>query len=337
MTALLERSHRPRPRVLGALTTAVALVALAACGAPATEAPADGAGTAGETRSIEHIYGSTEVPADPQRVVALGYTDVDYLLALGIVPVAYNDWFGTEPTPFYLPWQNAAANGAESTPLSLLDGVPLEQVAEADPDLIVATDTITQEEYDLLSQIAPTVGPLLPPEEYGAPWQELTTRTASIFGLDTEGQQLVEELEGRFEEARTEHPEFAGATITYADTTTYSPYFPQDPRIDLFRQLGFTLSQGVEQAEQNTTDTTGYSPENLYLLDADVFIAQSYDDETRLTAEADPAFANLDVSRRGDVLWPSEDTTNAIVFGSVLSIPYALDGIVPSLSTELTD
>ena len=37
--------------------------------------------------TIEHRYGSTEIKEAPQRVVSLGYTDQDALLALGVTPV----------------------------------------------------------------------------------------------------------------------------------------------------------------------------------------------------------------------------------------------------------
>jgi ABC-type Fe3+-hydroxamate transport system substrate-binding protein len=45
--------------------------------------------SAGATRSITHVLDSTQVPRDPQRILALsGTADLESLLALGILPIA---------------------------------------------------------------------------------------------------------------------------------------------------------------------------------------------------------------------------------------------------------
>lgn len=323
-----------RRRRLGPVGLLVAIVALlaTACGGAPSDAPASPA--ASEPRAITHIFGSTQVPANPQRVVAVGYTDVDYLLALGIKPVAYNDWFSTKPDPFYLPWQQGPAAGATAPHIPVYDGLQIDKVAAANPDLIVATGGIDKAQYDLLAQIAPTVGPLREGEE-NAPWPDLTRYIASIFGKQAEGEKLITDLNAKIAAVRSEHPEFAGKTLTFASggQDLYS-YLPTDGRNVLFEQLGFTLSKGVLESAKYTTDTTGFSPENVYLLDADVFVAQAYVPEDKATTEANPAYANLNVVKRGDVIWPDEDTLNAITFGSVLSLPYALDRLVPELSAK---
>lgn len=59
---------------------------LAGCGrsdpTPATPAAGDGFPVA-----IEHKYGATTIPAEPQWVVTVGFTDHDAVLALGVAPV----------------------------------------------------------------------------------------------------------------------------------------------------------------------------------------------------------------------------------------------------------
>ena len=37
--------------------------------------------------TIEHAYGETTVEQEPERVVALGWSDPDVVLSLGVVPV----------------------------------------------------------------------------------------------------------------------------------------------------------------------------------------------------------------------------------------------------------
>ena len=60
---------------------------------------------------IEHTYGSVTIPAEPQRVIALGYSEVDPILALGVVPVAVRDWFGDQPNAVW-PWSQEALGSA---------------------------------------------------------------------------------------------------------------------------------------------------------------------------------------------------------------------------------
>src|SRR4051794_2647895 len=50
--------------------------------------------------TIEHAYGETEIPEQPQRVVSLGYTEQDAIPALGVVPVGVRYAFGPEDDVF---------------------------------------------------------------------------------------------------------------------------------------------------------------------------------------------------------------------------------------------
>ena len=52
---------------------------------------------------VEHRYGETTVPAEPQRVVSVGLTEQDTLLQLGVVPLAVTEWYGDQPFATW-PW-----------------------------------------------------------------------------------------------------------------------------------------------------------------------------------------------------------------------------------------
>jgi iron complex transport system substrate-binding protein len=106
--------------------------------------------------TVSHKFGETVVPARPKRVVSLGYTDQDAILAFGVVPVAVRHAFGPEEDAIF-PWADAAAG--EARPVILpRRGIDFEQIAALQPDLIMAvTAGLDQQEYDTLSRIAPTV------------------------------------------------------------------------------------------------------------------------------------------------------------------------------------
>jgi iron complex transport system substrate-binding protein len=101
-----------------ALALALALGATA-CGSPAPPAPASGlasdapsAGVGAYPVTIEHKYGSTEITAEPQRVVLVGLNEQDALLALGKVPVATSNFLDVDGGIF--PWAEAALGGRPS-------------------------------------------------------------------------------------------------------------------------------------------------------------------------------------------------------------------------------
>ncbi|WNV77647.1 ABC transporter substrate-binding protein [Geodermatophilus sp. DSM 44513] len=123
---------------------------LAACGGGDVGGP-----TGRRTRTVEHTAGTTEVPVDPQRVVALDGTLEFGLIALDLAPVAVDAKHDA--------WREGVA---DLLPADLdLTAVPrfgagyepdLEAVAGAAPEVVVGTDVNHTESYDRLSQIAPT-------------------------------------------------------------------------------------------------------------------------------------------------------------------------------------
>jgi ABC-type Fe3+-hydroxamate transport system substrate-binding protein len=76
--------------VIAAVLLAIAF--LAGCGGDDGEA--EGGTTGGPFPvTIDHALGTTEIPAEPTRVVALGQTDPDTALALGVTPVGAREAF----------------------------------------------------------------------------------------------------------------------------------------------------------------------------------------------------------------------------------------------------
>src|SRR3954467_12722530 len=137
----------------------VCALLLSACGGgePPLAGPAPaGGGVAGAFPvSIEHDFGTTEVPAEPKRVVSLGYIDQDPILALALPPLALPEFTGNKPSATW-PWAAAKLNGQQP---QVLNGATIdpETVLALDPDLIVAVSAgLSQEQYDQFSAIAPT-------------------------------------------------------------------------------------------------------------------------------------------------------------------------------------
>ncbi len=109
-----------------------ALLAGCSTSAPSPEPPA---AAPGFPVTINHKYGSTEINKVPERVVAVGLTEQDTLLALGVTPVATREWFGEQPGALW-PWARTAA-GTAPVPDVLAYELNYEKIAALRPDLIL--------------------------------------------------------------------------------------------------------------------------------------------------------------------------------------------------------
>src|SRR5699024_7534236 len=149
-------------------------------------------------------FGSVDVPADPQRVVALGWGDAETALALGVQPVGASDWveFGGLGVG---PWAE-----------DLYDEAP-EIIATMEPDYEAIA---ALEPYLILDTIAPTVGVQEGGANYLTTMDQQVDLVAEALGKDDEGKSLLDDLDQTFEDAAKDHPEFDGKSVTVAAKTS---------------------------------------------------------------------------------------------------------------------
>jgi len=318
--------RRPVRRVAVLLTAVSAVLGLAACGS-SDEEPAAASSSAGGAFpvSIENRFGTTEIPAEPERVVTVGFNDQDFVLALGVTPVGVRENLGDYDAA-QRPWAQEQLAGAGDIPTVGGEEIDVEAVAALEPDLIVGVYSyLDQAVYDQLSGIAPVLAQTDAHPDGATPWQEQTLLTGQALGKEAEAQQLVDDVEGRFATAVDENPSFAGKTIAVDLTGVGSGHYllgRDDLRTQFFTDLGFTVPDA----------STDVSPERLDLLEADVLAVNGYD---QADATADTVFAGLDVVTQGrTVLLGSYSgaVSAALGYGSPLSLPYLLDEVVPALA-----
>ncbi|MGY1603704.1 iron-siderophore ABC transporter substrate-binding protein [Geodermatophilus sp. SYSU D00815] len=315
------------------------LVVLAGCGSgsggSSDAAPEEGSGGAFPV-TIEHAYGETEIPAEPERVVSLGYTEQDAILAFGVVPVAVRYAFGPEDDVFF-PWADEAAGDAEPVVMPRAE-VDFEAVAAAEPDLIMAvTAGLTEDEYDTLSGIAPTVVQPADHVAFGTPWQEQTRITGQALGQEERAEELIGEVEALFDEARAAHPQLEGASLTLSGPAfegEYPFHASDDTRTRFFVDLGMTVSAELDEIAGDQFFGT-VSREQADLLDADVIVWQSGAPEERAGIESDPVLAAIPAVAEGRSVFIEGSDYDALQFSSALSLPYLLENFVPKLAAAL--
>lgn len=294
--------------------------------------------TSSGTRTIKHKYGRTEIKGRPERVVTVGYSDHDAVLALGLTPVGVRDWFGDQPQATW-PWAQDKLGDAKLEVLPAQE-LNFEQIATLEPDLILGVYSgLTKKEFKTLSEIAPTVAQSSEYADYGTPWQEQTRIIGRALGREERSEELVGAVERRFAEMREDHPEFESATGVAAYSFApeeYGAYGPQDPRARFLTSLGFELPPKIIDLAGDEFFTT-ISEERLDLLDADVLVWIVNSPAEQKTIEKNPLYPKLDVVSEGRDLFleANDPLAGALSFSTVLSLPFALDRLVPKLAAAI--
>lgn len=284
---------------------------------------------------IEHKFGRTEISEPPERVVTLGYSEQDVVLALGVKPVAVREWFGEQPYAVW-PWAQAELGDATPTVLNMPFGeLNYEAIAALRPDLIIATHSgITADEYTVLAQIAPTLAQSGNFDDFGMPWQEQTRVIGRALGRSAEAEALIADVEAQI--AAAANPAFAGKTIAWITPADTPGEFwvtgPNTPPLRFLAALGFAYP--AELAKQIGDQwSLRISSERLDLIDTDVLIVRVPSPETFDAIRAIPLFQQLRVVKEGRTIYfvGNDPIYGALSFSTVNSLPYVLEHLTPML------
>ncbi|MDR6174095.1 iron complex transport system substrate-binding protein [Nocardioides zeae] len=331
----MSPSRPIRPLVAGL----VLLPLIAACGTTDEAASSEGAELAEAgafPATITHEFGTTTIEEEPQRIVTLGVTDADVVLALGKVPVGntgyafFDDGLG--------PWTDDLVEGHDLTFLESDSEPSLEKVASLDPDLIIGVSAgFDQATYDELAEIAPVVGRPAGVPAYTASREDAVELIATALGQPSAGERIVEETDAAIASARADHPELEGATgaAVLPYDGKYGAFLPGDARGQFLADLGVTLPEAVSERDTGDSFFVELSRENVGALDGDLLLVLSDDEDLDLAAE-NPLFASLGVVEDGGVVVATTDERGAITYNSPLSVPYAVENLVPRLAAAVS-
>ncbi|MER6999743.1 iron-siderophore ABC transporter substrate-binding protein [Streptomyces sp. NPDC000410] len=338
----LTRFVRNIPRVA---VVAVAALALAACGGGAEKSESKPSGDAGTNAksaafpvTVEHKYGSTKIDSEPKKIVTLGLSDQDAVLALGVKPVGSVDWFKEQPYGKW-PWTKDKWGDTPPQIVGERDEYNIEKIAALKPDLVIAQYSgMKKEQYDTLSKFTKVVAQPKGHVDYGAPWQVMTRQIGKALGKDAETEKLIVGVDARFKAVRDKHPEWATKTLAVADSFEagkYSAFTKTDPKAIFFAELGFKLKPEIDTMAKPGWNVAEFSAEKLNVLDVDrvVWVTSSTQANDRIKAE--PLYKKLKVNQeKRDLFVPYQDPDigAAFSFNTVLSIPYAIDEIEPLLT-----
>ncbi|RLV55858.1 iron-siderophore ABC transporter substrate-binding protein [Aeromicrobium phragmitis] len=326
-----------------AVATAAAALVLAACGSSSDDSALDDAAGSGEFPvTVEHAFGETTIESEPERVAAVGWSNDEVALALGIVPVGMTKAnYGDDDGDGILPWTEERLEELDAEAPVLFDdteGVDFEAVADTQPDVILAAYSgLSQEEYDTLSKIAPVVA--YPDTPWGTEWRETIEMNSRALGLEQEGQDLIADLEQQIADGIAERPELEGKTGAFvyldpSDLSKVSYYTTHDPRAAFLVDLGLRTPALVEKSSTSTDQFfLDQSAEEADAFD-DTDILISYGSEQLLpTLQADPLLSQIPAVADGAVVILEDNTPLAAAGNpSPLSLPWALSDYLDLLA-----
>lgn len=322
-----------------ALIAALALTALTGCAATAPTTTEEPAADGAFPITIEHAFGETVIAEQPERVATWGWSTADAVIALGVTPVAmpFQAYGGDEEG--VLPWVREALDEAEAeTPIILTntgEDIPYEEIAAAAPDVILTQYSgITQEQYETLSAIAPTVA--YPDQPWTTPWRDVISITGTALGLEAEAEAVLAGIDAELAEAAAAHPEFAGLTLATAWDVggVFYVYADEDPRVEFMLDLGFVNAPAVDALD--TDESPFYftlSYERVTELESDVLVVYGgSEEEVRAVTEGGYAQALPAIEQGAVAELVGVEFIAAVSPPSALSLSWGIDEVVAQLA-----
>lgn len=287
--------------------------------------------------TVQHKFGRTTIDAAPRRVVTFGPTDEDMVLALGQVPVGLTDWWGNYEAGNPWPWAEPLLAGTEYAVIPLDGEVHYEEILSLNPDLIIGQYCgMTEEDYERLSQIAPTVAQSGDYEDWRTPWQVMSRNIATALGQAGEGDRLIAEVEATFSRLAEANPQFAETTVLYVERGdgTFTIRGGNEPRVQVLTNLGLTVPEQYADLGEFGQD---FSDEQMHLLDEADVIVWLTDLPGQAALETNPLFQGLRSTKAHRNVFVTDETLQAAInWSSVLSLPYAAEHLAALVAEVLT-
>jgi iron complex transport system substrate-binding protein len=310
---------------------------LTGCGSDSKSSGSAGSGTADEggfPAKVEHKYGTTTVPSKPERIVSVGFTEHDTVLALGEKPIATSEWYGEQPYATW-PWARDELGSSKPTVLNNGDGFEYEKIASLRPDLILGVNAgMTEDDYEKLSKLAPTIPTPKGGTDWFSRWDSQVELIAAALGKPDEGRALVKRVRDGYAQAAAEHPEFEGKTVTFAQNGFYSGliYAYQDGLgTDFLTMLGFEINPKLTPLVEDRGEQVGISEERLDVLDADAIVFATEKPEDLTALQKVPTFGKLDAVANRRAVFTDGTLAGAMYFMTPLSLMYVLEKLPPLL------
>ncbi|MFC4558445.1 Fe(3+) dicitrate ABC transporter substrate-binding protein [Virgibacillus kekensis] len=221
----------------------------------------------GETITIEHEMGETEVPVNPKDIVALEFSYVDALAALDITPVGIAD--DNDSSRIIKPIQEKIG---DYTSVGTRKQPSLEIISSLKPDLIIADLQRHKDVYDQLSDIAPTIVLSSLAADYNEILEGFKKISVAV-GEKEKGEEVLAAHKKRMKEIKASVPEDETRIVLPAVVTADGFYAHNMDSYtgSLLESIGFknAIQDGSDRYNKiNLEQVVKFNPDILFLMKA---------------------------------------------------------------------
>ena len=183
-------------RAAVAAAATASLLAITACGSQTAAAPSAPSATstveAQFPKTIQHVFGNTEIKTAPKRIVTLDPSYTDAALALGADVAGYVIYRkGDTEFPSYLGDVSAQTKDAKN--VGSLAEPSLDEILAVQPDLIVSAKVRHEALYPQLAKIAPTIMSV----STGPTWKQNIVMLGDALGKKDKAEQIIQAYQDR--------------------------------------------------------------------------------------------------------------------------------------------
>lgn len=279
------------------------LLVLAGCGTVGGDEPNENDKkdeASGDTITVKHEMGETEVPANPKKIVALEFSYVDALATLGISPVGIAD--DNDESRIIKPIREKID---DYTSVGTRKQPSMEIISSLKPDLIIADLQRHKDVYEQLSKIAPTIMLNSLAADYGQILEGFE-KIAYTVGKEEKGKAVLAAHKKRMEEIKAEVPEDEDRTVLPA-VVTADGFFAHN----VASYTGTLLeSIGLKNAIQDGSDRYNkINLEQIVKFNPDVLFLMQSSDETIVDQWKDnPLWQNISAVKNDQVYTVDQNT-----------------------------
>lgn len=327
-------------RVIAPATALAVALGMSACVKTEDEGAS---GSASGTAKTTDLYNDPSaspnlgLPDNP-RVVALGWSDGEVALSLGVKPVAIYDWMALgAKTKGVGSWVSGKFGSDKPKLISAQSAgnFNYQQIKELKPDLILNVRSKGDSKVlTNLRKIAPVVAAPKGSPDYGVNWKTQTRLIGKALDKGGDADKLVTQTTSLQQKIKKDNPQFADKTFVWGAKfgEAYGAYVKGDARFDTFADLGFVQNPPVDKL-QKAGFFANVPVEQVKSLDADVAvlttIAKPFSE-----LKKDKSINSLSVVKDGRAVMLDEKDPSVVAMsaGTPLSLQFALKKLAPKLA-----
>lgn len=264
--------------------------------------------------TVSSTYGDITLDSQPERVLATNPAEAQFLVALGIDPIA----IGGEINENTAQWAEKALSleKLDSSVYNTSNGFNIEAAAKYNPDLIVGSSyNFTDGKYEKSSAVAPSFGGAY--EGMVEFDDKLDSISLLTHGSTEEAEKVRKETEDYFTPAKEKMEELQGKTYQFLGyNDNWGLHYGNGSILERFGL--------IPDANQDNSDQTRVSNENVSRLSSDVLVISYSTEDQRKKIESNTGFRNLPAYKNNRIAWVGK-SANPVTYAINAATPQSLE------------